>query len=269
MKEAFLNRKQGERMPLAEMLKKIRKEKGVSSADLAKKLSVPVDIIAYLEDPVSGEKKLIELLSKALEITPQIFTGEVPLKPKEPTEEEKRAAAVKSAKFPHIRQFILDPQRCENAVKASELFGAQPLSLPEKNVILYLSTTALYHFCDTNTSSFSFDRYLFKLHGILLAEFEKALDKMGLSAQEKDDRLGNARSNIFATDSMENIAIRVVDQFAEQLEKKLADNRFDFEEDLNVPFKWGINETLMKIEIKDTNGVIKDYIKLLDVKERD
>jgi len=256
-------------MPLAEMLRKNREEKGMTHSDLAKKLSVPVDIIVYLEDTASGEKKLIELLSKALEITPQIFKGEVPFKPKEPTEEEKRTAAIKSATFPRIRQFILDPQKCENIQKAFELFGNQSLSLPEKNVILYLSTTALYHFCDTNTSNFAFDKYLFKLHGILLAEFEKGLEKMGLSSQEKEDRLGNARSNIFACDSIENIAIRVVDQFAEELEKKLAESICDFEEDLNLPFKWGINETLMKIEIKDKNGKIKDYIKLLDVKERD
>lgn len=255
-------------MTVAEMLKKNREAAGISLEDLAKKLSLPVDIIAYIEDPAAGEAKIVQLLAGGLGVTPEIFKGEIPPEPKKPTEEEKKAAAVKDARFPNIRQFILDPSRCENPEKALELFGNQRLSLAEKNVILYLSTTALYHFCSTNTSSFAFDEDLFKLHGPLLTKFEKELQGMNISSEEKEDRLGNARSNIFACDTMENIAIRVVEPFAVEMEEKLSKNIHDFKEDLDMPFLWSIDETLMKIDIKDENGAVKDQIKLLDVKEK-
>jgi hypothetical protein len=48
----------------------------------------------------------------------------------------------------------------------------------------------------------------------------------------------------------------------------LANDIHDFDEDLDLPFTWCINDDLMKIEIKDKNGNVKDEIKLLDVKER-
>lgn len=255
-------------MSVAEMLRKNREEKKITREDLAKKLSIPVDIITFLEDPVSSEESVISLLAEALDITPEVFKGEVPPEPEIPKEEKKKVEALKIAKFPKIREFILDPSRCENPGKALELFGDQEFSLAERNVILYLSTTALYHFCDTNTSSFAFDEYLFKLHGKLLSDFEKALQSMNLSDQEKEDRLGNARSNVFACDTMENIAIRVLGQFAAEMEQKLAVEIYDFKEDLSMPFLWGVNEDLMKIEIKDENGNVKDEIKLLDVKEK-
>lgn len=255
-------------MSVTEMLKKNREEKGITQEELAKKLSVPVDIITFLEDPVISEESIINLLSKALDITPEVFKGEAPPEPEIPKEEKKKAEALKKAKFPKIREFILDPSRCESPEKALELFGDQEFPLAERNVILYLSTTALYHFCDTNTSSFAFDEYLFKLHGKLLSDFEKGMQSLNLSAEEKEERLGNARSNIFACDTMENIVIRVLGQFAGEMEQKLAGEIYDFDEDLNMPFLWGVNETLMKIEIKDENGNVKDEIKLLDVKEK-
>ena len=255
-------------MSVAKMLRKNREDKNITQEDLAKKLSVPVDIITFLEDPVSSEESIIGLLSKALDITPEVFKGEAPPEPQIPKEEEKKVEALKIAKFPKIREFILEPSRCENPGKAVELFGDQEFSLAERNVILYLSTTALYHFCDTNTSSFAFDEYLFKLHGKLLSDFEKGLQSLNLTDQEKEDRLGNARSNVFACDTMENIAIRVLGQFAAEMEQKLAGEIYDFDEDLSMPFLWGVNEDLMKIEIKEVNGNVKDEIKLLDVKEK-
>lgn len=255
-------------MSVAEMLKKNREEKGITQEELAKTLSVPVDIVTFLEDPTGSEESMIAHLASALDITPEVFKGEAPPEPEIPKEEKKKIEILKKAKYPQIREFIIDSTRCENPDKAMELFGDQELSLAERNVILYLSTTALYHFCDTNTSSFAFDGYLFKLHGKLVSEFEKGMQSLSLSAEEKEERLGNARSNIFACDSMENIAIRTLEQFAEEMEQKLADEIFDFTEDLNMPFLWGVNETLMKIEIKDENGTIKDEIKLLDVKEK-
>ncbi len=256
-------------MTVAEMLKNNREAAGISLEDLAKKLSLPIDILTYIEDPVTGEAKIIDLLAGGLETTPEVFKGEVPPEPAKPTEEEIKAAVIKNARFPKIREFILDASRCENPEKAIEIFNNQALSLAEKNVILYLSTTALYNFCNTNTSNFAFDEYLFKLHGPLLTRFEKELQGMDLSAEEKEDRLGNARSNIFACDSIKNIAIRVVEQFAVEMEEKLASNIEDFEDDLDLPFLWNIDDTLMKIEIKDRNGRVKDQIRLLDVKEKE
>ena len=255
-------------MSVAEMLKKNREEKGVTQEELANKLSVPVDMVTFLEDPIGSEESMITLLASALDITPEVFKGEAPPEPEIPKEEKKKIEVLKKAKYPKIREFILDSSRCENPGKAMELFGDQELSLAERNVILYLSTTALYHFCDTNTSSFAFDEYLFKLHGKLLSDFEKGLQSLNLSAEEKEDRLGNARSNVFACDSMENIAIRTLGQFADEMEQKLTNEIYDFNDDLNMPFLWGVNETLMKVEIKDENGTIKDEIKLLDVKEK-
>lgn len=255
-------------MSVSELLKKNRESAGITLEDLAKSLSVPPEILAYIEEPVAGEVKIIELLAQALDMTPEVFKGEVPPEPEEPTEQEIKAAAVQNARFPNIREYLLDSSRCENQDKAIELFGKQELSLTEKNVILYLSTTALYHFCDTNTSGFAFDEYLFKLHGPLLSQFEKELGSLNLSAEEKEGRLGNARSNIFACDSIENIAIRVVEPFAREMEQKLANNIFDFDDDLDMPFTWHIDDVLMKIEIKNQKGEVKDKIKLLDVKER-
>lgn len=255
-------------MSVAEMLKKSREEKGITQEDLAKTLSVPVDIVTFLEEPISSEESIIALLASALDITPEVFRGEVPPEHEVSKEEKKKIEVLKKAKYPKIREFIMDPSRCEDLSKALEIFGDQELSLAERNVILYLSTTALYHFCDTNTSSFAFDEYLFKLHGELVSEFEKGLQSLNLSAEEKEERLGNARGNVFACDSMENIAIRVLGQFAEEMEQKLDGEIHDFEEDLDIPFLWGVNETLMKIEIKDENGNVKDEIKLLDVKEK-
>ncbi len=255
-------------MVIFEMLRKHREKAGISQAELAKKLSVPADIISYLEDPAGNEERMIQLLAKALGMTPGEFKVEVPPEPDKPTEKEIKTVAVQKAKFPNIREFILDPVRCENPEKALELFREQELSLAEKNLILYLSTTALYHFCDTNTSSFGFDAYLFKLHGSLLARFDKELQGLPISAQEKEERLGNARTNIFACDSIENIAIRVLEPFAQEMEQKLSNGILDFDDDLDMPFTWGIDNELMKIEIKDSSGTIRDRIKLLDVKER-
>lgn len=251
---------------IAQLLKKNRETAGISLEELAKKLSIPFDILAYIEDPVAAEAKIVNLLSTALGISPSVFKGEKPSKPKEPTSEEKQAILVQNALFPNIRKFILDPSFCETPDIACKLFGNEKLTLAEKNVILYLSTTALYNFCDTNSSSFAFDLYLFKLHAPLLARFEKELESLNLSAEEKQDRLDNARGNIFACDTMENIAIRVLEPFTLEMEEKLKNHILDFNHDLDLPGKWRIDETLLRIEIKDTHGNIKHVIKLLDVK---
>jgi hypothetical protein len=98
---------------------------------------------------------------------------------------------------------------------------------------------------------------------------EKELAGSAISAEEKEERLSNARGNVFACDSIENIAIRVVEPFAVEMEQKLAAGAYDFKDDLNLPFTWNIDETLMKIEIKGSDGLVRDTLKLLDVKKRD
>ncbi len=255
-------------MSLAEMLKKSRELKEVSKQDLAKALSIPTTIVSYLEEAEKFQDELISLLASALEIPVDVFKGEATLEPPEPTEEELKEAIVKKAKYPYIRAYILDPEICVNPEAAMKLFGDQELSLAEQNVILYLSTTALYHFCDTNYSSFAFDTYLFKLHGTLLKKFEEDLKHLSLSAEEREERLGNARANVFSCDTIENIAIHVFKQFAEEMEQKLAEEVHDFKEDLDLPMTWNVDDKLMKIEIVDSKGTIRDEIKLLDVKER-
>ena len=130
------------------------------------------------------------------------------------------------------------------------------------------STTALYHFCDTNTSSFAFDEYLFGLHAKLLAKFERDIEQETLPPEEKEERLNNARSNIFACEKVENIAIMVVENFAAELEGKLREDGHDFAEDLHLPFTWEIDEQMMAIVIKNEDGSQRDRIKLLDVKQR-
>ena len=95
-------------MKVAEMLKKYREDVGNSLPELAMKAGIPVDLIAYIEDPVAAEAAIIKLLAEWLGISPAVFKGEKPPKPREPSPEEKRAALVQNALFPCIRRFILD-----------------------------------------------------------------------------------------------------------------------------------------------------------------
>lgn len=268
-------------MSIAEKLKENREKSGISQEDLAKKLSVPVAFITFLEDPQKGEEKMISFLASGLGITPKKFKGEAEKprekvekpqakveKPQEKKAKEEEKEPVIKPKFPHIRDFLLHPSHCQNPGKALKYFDNQEISLAERNLILYLSTTALYYFCDTNASNFAFENYLFKLHGPLVKKMEEDIKEEQLSAEEKEERLANARSNIFCCETIENIAIRIVSPFAQEMEKKLADEIYDFDDDLDLPFVWDIDQTLMKIEIMDSHGKIKDQIKLLDVKKR-
>lgn len=253
---------------VAELLIKNREREGISQDDLAQKMSVPVEFIKYIEGEKESSKPLAELLADALEVTLPVFLGkEEPPKP-EPTEEEIKAEAMASAKYPAIRDYLLSSDRCRNYEVAIELFTGKEFSLSEKNLVLYLSTTALYNFCSTNSSSFEFDEYLFKLHGKLLVNFEAQLKKENLSAEENEERLANARSNIFGCDTMENIAIRVLESFADELEKKLNDGIIDFDEDIEGPFIWDVDKDLMHIDIYNSKDEKIHSIKLLDVKKQ-
>lgn len=252
-------------MTFAEMLKSGRDAAGVSCEELAGRLSFPVEIVAYLEEPTSDAGKLVDLFASALGMTPETFRGETA---PEPSEEEKVAAVAANAKYPNVRRFILDPARCADPRKALEMFGGEEFPLMERNIVLYLSTTALYSFCDTNSSSFGLDEYLFKLHGALFAAFEQELGQVDLPADEREERLDNARSNVFACDAIENIAIRILEPLAAELDQKLADGVGGYEDDLGMPFTWQIDDALMKLRFMDGNGRVIDEINLLDVRER-
>lgn len=253
---------------VAELLVKNREREGISQEELAEKMSVPIEFIKYIEGEKGASKPLAELLADTLEVALPVFLGqEEPPKP-EPTEEEIKAEAVAGAKYPAIRNYLLSEEHCKNHDLALELFAGKEFSLAEKNLTLYLSTTALYNFCSTHSSSFQFDEYLFKLHGKLLVNFEASLKKENLSEEESEERLANARTNIFGCDSMENIAIRVLEPFAEELEKKLSEEILDFNEDIEAPFTWEIDKDLMQINIFNFNNEKVHSIKLLDVKKQ-
>lgn len=253
---------------VAELLVKNREREGVSQEELAERLSVPVEIVRYIEGEKGSSKPLAELLADTLEVALPVFLGkEEPPKP-EPTKEEIKAEAVANAKYPSLRDYLLSEDRCGDHDLAIELFDGKEFSLAEKNLTLYLSTTALYNFCSTHSSSFKFDEYLFKLHGKLLVKYEANLKKESIPEEEKEERLANARSNIFGCDSMENIAVRVLEPFAEELEEKLSNGINDFDDDIDGPFSWIIDKDLMQINIMKENGEKIHSIKLLDVKKQ-
>ncbi len=248
-------------MPIPEYLRKHREQSEMTVEQVADRLGVPEYMVRFMEEPMAPNAELEKLLAEALDISEKEFRGEV----KRPTREERQDAR---ATYPHIRAFMLDPSRCETPAEARSLFGDQPLSLSEHNLILYLSTNALYNFCNTNYSVFEFDEYLFKIHTPLLARLEKTLEAGGGSAEEREERLNAARSNVFACDTIENIAVHIFDSFAAEFEKKLTQGESGFEEETGLPFMWRVDRELMRMEIKAPDGTVRDTIRLLDVKSR-
>ena len=231
----------------------------------ADKCDIPVELIEYLEDPKATENHLINRCATGLNMKVEVFRGDE--KP-ELTYDEKYNNCISAARFPEIRKFFLAAEQCRAPEKALLQFGEEKVSLIERNLILHLSTNALYIFCETNSSTFKFDDYLFKLHNTLFLKYEKELAKLDLPEAEKQDRLATARNNVFACDSMENIAIRVVEPFADELEKRLKQDEWDFAEDIDLPLRWDLDDELMKIQLLDaTSTTVKREIKLLSVKE--
>jgi hypothetical protein len=252
-------------MTFAQMLAVHGKKLGLSSSELAGKCGIPADLIAYIEDPKATEERLIKQCAAALGMKVAVFTGE---EAPEATFDEKLADTVAAARFPRIRRFLLDPVQCVRPDKAITLFGQERVSLAERNLILYFSTTALYRFCETNISHFRFEEYLFKLHSTLFIHYQEDIGKLPIPEAEKQDLIDTARKNVFACDTMESIAIRIAEPFAEELEERLQEQRYAFAEDLEFPFKWDFDDELMKIRILGTNNTVKTEIKLLTVKEK-
>ena len=254
-------------MTLAEMIIVNREKLGLSRKDFAEKCSLPVELISFIEEPQRIEEQLIEQCAAALEMKISVFRGE---EAPEPTFEERHAAAIAAARFPQIRRFLLSPETCRNPEHAVALFGEERVSLAERNLILHLSTSALYGFCDTASSPFRFDEYLFKLHTELFTRYEQHMSKQQLPEAEKQEYIDTARNSVFACDTMENIAIRVVEPFADELEKKLEQGDLaGLEDDLELPLLWECDEELMKIRLLTAEGELKTEIKLLTVQERD
>lgn len=253
-------------MTFVDMIIKNCERSGLGRTEFAQKCNLSLELIRYLEDPAAVEAELIEQCAEALQIKPAVFKGE---EEPELSRTEKHAAALANARFPNLRKFFTSPEQCMQPEKALDLFSENKITLIERNLILYLSTNALYHFCETNTSHFNFDEYLFKLHNALFTKYESEVAKIAIPDEEKVDRIDTARNNIFACDSMENIAIRIVEPFAEEIEQKLASNDSDYTADLDLPMLWDIDDELMKVTIYGRDNVVKSVVKLLSVKERE
>jgi transcriptional regulator with XRE-family HTH domain len=274
-------------MTLAEMVRTNREQSKMSRAQLAAKLGVAEVLVAAVEEPQEATEQAIAFFSNAFGVKPDVFTGKAP---RGPTEEEMRAkkaaeeaeraageeerkareaaAEAAAAKYPLIRRFLLDKSRCANPDVVRRLFAAEPFSLAERNVVLYISTTALYNFCDSNTSNFAFDTYLFKHHGSLLKKFETEVAGRGLPADESEELLAMARGDIFRCEQIENIAILVLEDFAAELEARLAKGTVDFGQDIDPNFTWELDEALMRIAVKGKAGKLLHEIRLLDVRGR-
>ena len=252
-------------MTFAEMIAVNREKLGLSRQDFAKRCGLPVELISYLEDPETSTERFMHQCAESLQMKLEVFMGE---EAAEPTFDEKMAEVMSSARFPNIRSFLLDRSQCTDPEKALSLFTGDKVSMAERNLMLYLSTTALYNFCDTNYSSFAFDEYLFKLHSTLFSRCEQDVAKLDIPEEEKADRIDQARQSVFACDSMENIAIRVVEPFAEELERRLQTDLDRFKSELDLPMRWDIDDELLKIRILNADGSLKDEIKLLSVKEK-
>jgi transcriptional regulator with XRE-family HTH domain len=253
-------------MTFAEMIAVNREKLGISRQDFAKKCGIPVELVSYLEEPDVCTERLINQCAEALGMKIAVFMGE---EEPELSYAEKVDSVLTIARFPNIRKFLFDPAHCLQPEKALKLFIGEKVSMAERNLILYLSTTALYNFCDSNSSHFNFEEYLFKLHSSLFTRFEEEISRIKLSDEERQDRIDNARKNIFACDSMENIAIRIAEPFADELERRLPKEIAMLKDDLEFPFKWDIDDELLKIKILTHSGSVKNEIKLLTVKERE
>jgi hypothetical protein len=253
-------------MTFAEMIAFNRERLGLSHQDFAEKCGIPVELLSYIDDPARAEERLIVQCANALGIKVTIFTGEE--KP-EPTYEELLESTLNAARYPGIRKFLIDSSQCSEPKKIFALFGEEKVSIAERNLILHFSTNALYHFCNTSSSLFKFDEYLFKLHSPLFTKYEQEMRKSELPEEEKNDRIDTARKNVFACDSMENIAIRIAEPFADELEAKLRSSKEDYGDELELPLRWDFNEELMKIRILGADGACRSEIKLLTVREQE
>lgn len=250
----------------ATLLKTARTRAAISFEALSEKTGIPVDVLRYLEGEQDALKNISVLLADAFAIPLPVFMGTEEMPKPKSKEEVLRETVATSAQYPNIRKYLLNDSRAPKNPEVLSLFAKEPFSLIEKNIVLFMSTSALYNFCSTDSSTFGFEEYLFKLHGKLLSIFEKEIAASSLSAEEKEERLANARSNIFGCDTMSNIAVRVLDPFAAELEGRLKNGDDQFLDDIDGPFTWKYDGDLSQISILGTSGEVKHTVKLLAVK---
>lgn len=248
-------------MALADMLRRNREESEVSIEELADKLGVPGYLVTYLEDPDAPNPELEKILAEALGISVEMFRGEERRPSKEEVQDRK-------ATYPAIRAFLFDPARCVNPPEARTLLSDSGLPAVEQNLLVYMATMALYHFCDENYSSFSFDTYVFSKHASLLKRLTRSLADGSLSDEEKEERLAAGRANVFSCDSIENIAVMILEDFAAELEVKLAQDQHDFEEEVGMPWQWYADLEVKRIEVRAPDGRVRETLKLIDASKR-
>jgi hypothetical protein len=252
-------------MQFGELLKMNMQRSGKSSADVAAAVGVPEAVIVQLVDPTKVNEKAVELFAGALGVTVEVFKGE---KEPEPSFEEKRDKAISDAKYPAVRAFILDPERCRNPEEAVESMGREAFSVVEQNLMLYFGTVALNRFCDTEASDFAIDKYLFKLHDPLLQRLTKKPSFKALPPDEQEELLTEARTNVFACERIENISILILDQFTKELDERLDKKETGFYKELGFPFTWKIEPKRNRIVVRDPDGTVREEIELLEVKKK-
>ncbi len=252
-------------MQFGEMLKMNMERSGKSSADVAAAAGIPEAVIEQLSNPTRVNEKTIELFAGAFGVTVEVFKGE---KEPEPSFEEKRDEAIANAKYPTVRAFILNSERCRTPEEAVESMGPEAFSIAEQNLMLHFATGALCRFCDTEASDFAFDRYLFKLHDPLLQRLTKKPSFKALSPDEQEELLAEARTNVFACEKIENIAILILDQFTKELDERLGKNETGFYKELGFPFTWKIEPQRNRIVVCGPDGSVREEIELLEVKKK-
>jgi len=243
-------------MSIAANLRSNREESKMSVEELADRLGIPEYLVRYMEEPDKEYPELEEVLAEALEISVKEFRGEV----RRPTAEEKQDA---KATYKAIRALIIDPARCENPPVAREFFGEHAFSEVERSLVQHMATKALYRFCTENCTSFSFDQYLFRRHSELFERLERSLSKAkDLTDEEREERLNCGHADLFACDSMENIAAMILDEFVVELEEKLASGVSGLAVEIGFPLAWNVDKEKGALQIKDIGGRVRKTVSL-------
>ncbi len=252
-------------MQFSEMLKMNMERYGKSSAEMSSATGIPVVVIEQLRNPQKLNEKAVELFAKVFDVDVAVYKGE---KEPEPSFDEKRDKSIANAKYPAVRAFFLAPQRCVDPEDVIESFGDQPFSTVEQNLMHYISTNALCRFCDTETSDFALDTYLFKLHDPLLQRLVKKPSFKALSTEEQEELLAEARTNVFACEKITNIAILILDQFTKELDERLGRKETGFYKEVGLPFTWKVETGNKRIVVCEPDGSVRDEIALIDVKKK-
>jgi hypothetical protein len=252
-------------MQFSEMLRMNMERYEKSSSEMSSVTGIPEVVIEQLQNPQNLNEKAVELFAKAFDVEVAVYKGE---KEPEPSFDEKRDKAIANAKYPAVRAFFLAPPRCVDPEESMESFGDQPFSTVEQNLMHYICTSALCRFCDTETSDFAFDTYLFELHNPLLQRLVKKPSFKALPPEEQEELMADARTNVFACEKIKNIAILILDQFTKELDEHLGRNETGFYKEVGLPFTWKVEPENTRIVVREPDGRVRDEIELIDVKKK-